>query len=170
MVVVQAFRLAADPEDRLAAEDLARSPLASMVGLPVSEGHERVADAERRIAGRRLRARFGEEGPAAVVDGWRRELADRLTPRESARLRQMVEQLEADMSGTELNGRMLAETEEDMDPLIALSAKPSDVDPESGGIAYQRPKPPQRPRPSKKHVESMRGTKSSTLNGQGQLK
>ena len=95
VVVVQAFRLAADPEDRLAAEDLARSPLASMVGLPVSEGHERVADAERRIAGRRLRARFGEEGPAAVVDGWRRELADRLTARESARLRQMVEQLEA---------------------------------------------------------------------------
>ena len=95
VAVVQAFRLAADPEDRFAAEDLARSPLASMVGLPASEGHARVADAERRIVGRRLRARFGEEGPAEVVDGWRRELADRLTARESARLRQLVEQLEA---------------------------------------------------------------------------
>ncbi|EOD11646.1 hypothetical protein EMIHUDRAFT_357755, partial [Emiliania huxleyi CCMP1516] len=52
-----------------------------------------------------------------------------------------------------------AVTAEDMDPLIALSAKPSDVDPESGGIAYKRLEPPQRPRPSKKHVESMRGAK-----------
>lgn len=52
-----------------------------------------------------------------------------------------------------------AVTAEDMDPLIAPSAKPSDVDPESGGIAYKRPEPPQRPRPSKKQVESMRGAK-----------
>ena len=94
VAMIQAFRLAADPEDRVAAEDLSRSVLASMVGLPESSGHVRVADAERRVAARALRARFGEQGPARVVDGWRRELADRLTDREAARLRQMVEQLE----------------------------------------------------------------------------
>ena len=94
VAMIQAFRLAADPEDRVAAEDLARSIMASMVGLPESGGHDRVPDGERRAAARALRRMFGEEGPAQVVDRWRRTLADRLTDRESARLRQMVEQLE----------------------------------------------------------------------------
>ena len=94
VAVVQAFRLAADPEDRLAAEDLARSPLAPLVGLDPVEGHERVGTAARRATARRLRRRFGRRGPAAVVDAWRRTLEDRLTPRESVRLRQLVEQLE----------------------------------------------------------------------------
>ena len=94
VAMIQAFRLAADSEDRVAAEDLSRSILASMVGLPESGGHRRVSDAERRVAARGLRARFGEQGPARVVDGWRRDLSDRLTNREAARLRQMVEQLE----------------------------------------------------------------------------
>ncbi|MCP4836747.1 MAG: UvrD-helicase domain-containing protein [Phycisphaera sp.] len=93
VAVVQAFRLAADPEDRLAAEDLARSPLGPMVGLPASEGHAALGDEVRRAAALGLRAMFSLRGPARVVDRWRRELAARLTDRESARLRQMVEQL-----------------------------------------------------------------------------
>ncbi|MEE2894120.1 MAG: UvrD-helicase domain-containing protein, partial [Planctomycetota bacterium] len=95
VVVVQAFRLAADPEDRLAAEDIARSPLGPLVGLEPSDGHARVSDPDRRTTARHLRTLLGDEGPATVVDRWRRELMDRLTAREAARLRQMVELLES---------------------------------------------------------------------------
>lgn len=96
IAVVQAFRLAADPEDRIAAEDLARSPLGPLVGFaaPEVDVDRRVREADRRAVGVGLRRRFDIEGGAAVVDGWRRALADRLTRREAARLRQMVELLE----------------------------------------------------------------------------
>ena len=93
-VVVQAFRLAADAEDRLAAEDLARSPLGPLLELPASSGHERVGDAVRRTCARRLRTRLAVEGPVEVVDGWRRALASTFTTREAARWRQIVEILQ----------------------------------------------------------------------------
>ncbi len=94
--VIQAFRLAADPADRLAAEDLARSPLGALIDLHPDAGnpHRPVAGRDRRRVSRTLRRRFDTEGAAAVVDGWRRRLADRLTQREAARLRQIVELLE----------------------------------------------------------------------------
>ncbi len=95
VAVVQAFRLAADPEDRVAAEDLARSPLGALLELEHDAGqpNRRVPCEVRRVAATRLRRSFDIEGPAAVVDGWRRRLAGRVTRREASRLRQMVEVL-----------------------------------------------------------------------------
>ncbi len=93
-LVVQAFRLAADPEDRLAAEDLARSPLGPLVGLDAPVGHGRLASEDRRRCAIALRDRFAVEGPVEVIDGWRRALASRFTAREAARWRQIVEILQ----------------------------------------------------------------------------
>ncbi|MFM1832622.1 MAG: ATP-dependent helicase/nuclease subunit, partial [Planctomycetota bacterium] len=95
-VVIQAFRLAADPSDSMAAEDIARSPLGPLLDLQANpaDPHRPVAEADRRRAAERLRRRLDADGAAAVVDDWRRRLADQLTRREAIRLRQMVELLE----------------------------------------------------------------------------
>lgn len=100
-LVVQAFRLAADPEDRLAAEDLARSPLGPLVGLPDQTGHHRVECDVRRRCAIALRDRLAVDGPVEVVDGWRRTLATSFTAREAARWRQIIEILQPLESDTE---------------------------------------------------------------------
>ena len=93
-VMIQAMRLAADVRDSLAADDLARSPLAVVLGVPTPGPDARLAMPERIELARSLREGFAEHGVAPVIDGWRRRLEPELTVREAVRLRQMVEIVE----------------------------------------------------------------------------
>ena len=94
VVVLQALRLAASPIDSLAAYDVASSPLGRMLDLPLPSGHEPVPALVREKVSARLRADLDRLGPGAMVDGWRRGLADALQEREHIRLRQLVEFLD----------------------------------------------------------------------------
>ncbi len=93
-VMIQAMRLAADVRDSLAADDLARSPLATVLGVSSPTADEPLPMSERIGLSRSLRDRFSEDGVAPVIDGWRRRLEPDLTVRETVRLRQLVEIVE----------------------------------------------------------------------------
>ena len=93
-VMIQAMRLAADVRDSLAADDLARSPLAVVLGVSTPGPDARLGMPERIELARSLRERFAEQGVAPVIDGWRRRLEPGLTVRETVRLRQLVEIVE----------------------------------------------------------------------------
>ena len=93
-VMIQAMRLAADVRDSLAADDLARSPLATVLGVSSPTADEPLPMSERIGLSRSLRDRFSEDGVAPVIDAWRRRLEPDLTVRETVRLRQLVEIVE----------------------------------------------------------------------------
>jgi ATP-dependent helicase/nuclease subunit A len=108
LALLQTLHLAAFPDDRAAAHDLATSPLRRLVGLPQEPGK-----AARRQASARLREAFAARGAAAVFDEWRRALDADLGPREAARMRQLVEAAErlergADRTPHELLGLLSA--------------------------------------------------------------
>jgi ATP-dependent exoDNAse (exonuclease V) beta subunit len=90
-VVMQALRWAESPLDTLAAYDVARSPLAPILGIdPIVTGESVPRDVRERVSAS-LRRGLSRFGAGAMIDGWRRELAVVLDTRERIRLRQVVE-------------------------------------------------------------------------------
>ncbi len=89
LALLQSLHLAAFPEDRAAAFDLAKSPLRGFIGLPQVPGR-----AACRQASQRLRSWFASRGVASVFDEWRRALDAELGPREVVRMRQLVAAVE----------------------------------------------------------------------------
>ncbi|MCH2162428.1 MAG: UvrD-helicase domain-containing protein, partial [Phycisphaerales bacterium] len=93
VVVLQALRMAASPLDSIAAYDVACSPLGRVLEMPEPGPHQALSLDVREAVSARVREELHREGPAALVDRWRRQLErqQELETREGVRLRQLVE-------------------------------------------------------------------------------
>ena len=91
VVVLQAFRWAASPLDSVAAYDVARSPLGNILGIERPCDSQGISNEELQRVSNVLRSQIDRDGPAAMVDDWRRQLEPQLDARDRIRLRQLVE-------------------------------------------------------------------------------
>ena len=123
VVVLQAFRWAASPLDSVAAYDVARSPLGRLLDIEKPSLSQGIPDEDLQRVSNALRSRIDREGPAAMVDDWRRQLEPHLGARERIRLRQLVEFFEG-----------IAGTVNDPEVLVHLARHARVDDPAAEGV------------------------------------